>query len=321
MCLNCNQVPWTADTSVPSTAVTRFVYIRCMADRVRLARTQRRRRGRLRSRGTAWGTGGASTGEWGEVCLDSLTSRPHPPGACAPHSATQSRLAVPGPHRLRMPRPSQEAPPSCRPLGGCLSLGAGPEQGPAIVGDRSCLEAARVDAPKRGLCIRGQQPRGLQPGALRLGWRITARSESDSLPPVLFLGPIGLVRFPCRALTSNPGPAAAATASQNRGLMEFNESPTRQAGLDLRPQPDVWLLAPFPGGQALPRVSVPCSFAFVRLLLQQLQRPSIFLRPRPTPGPCAPLATVWVCLPTRGVCPRHLLITFHFMTFAFQLLL
>lgn len=220
-----------------------------------------------------------------------------------------------------MPRPSQEAPPSCRPLGGCLSLGAGPEQGPAIVGDRSCLEAARVDAPKPGLCIRGQQPRGLQPGALRLGWRITARSESDSLPPVLFLGPIGLVRCPCRALTSDPGPAAAATASQNRGLMEFNESPTRQAGLDLRPQPDVWLLAPLPGGQALPRVSVPCSFAFVRLLLQQLQRPSIFLRPRPTPGPCAPLATVWVCLPTRGVCPRHLLITFHFMTFAFQLLL
>lgn len=147
---------------------------------------------------------------------------------------------------LRMPRPSQEAPPSCRPLGGCLSLGAGPEQGPAIVGDRSCLEAARVDAPKPGLCIRGQQPRGLQPGALRLGWRITARSESDSLPPVLFLGPIGVVRCACRAQTSDPGPAAAATASQNRGLMEFNESPTRQAGLDLRPQPDVWPLAPFP---------------------------------------------------------------------------
>lgn len=41
----------------------------------------------------------------------------------------------------------------------------------------------------------------------------------------------------------------------------------------------------------------------------------------PRLGPAPPLATVWVCLPTRGVCPRHLLITFHFMTFAFQLLL
>lgn len=165
--MNCNQVPWTADTSVPSTAVTRFVYIRCMADRVRLARMQRRRRGRLRSRGTAWGTGGASTGEWGEVCLDSLTSRPHPPGACAPHSATQSGLAVPGPHRLRMPRPSQEAPPSCRPLGGCLSLGAGPEQGPAI-GIGPALRLPVWMLPSLGCASRVSSPGVCSPG--RFGW-------------------------------------------------------------------------------------------------------------------------------------------------------
>lgn len=164
--------------------------------------------------------------------MDSFISWPHPLGALAPGSATQSPSSVPGPHHLpirsacRCPAPPRRRLPPADHPARCLGLGAASEQGPhRIAGERSCLEAARVDAPKPGLRrIRGQQPRGQQPRALRLGWRITARSESGSLPPVLFLGLIGLVRCPCRTLTSDPGPSAAATASQNQGLDGRQES-------------------------------------------------------------------------------------------------